>query len=60
MSIFREHCIKKSCQYFFNVDSVAQMDSPTTLQFLIEQNRYLLITIFHSFIIIIIIILKFI
>ena len=34
-----ERCIKKKCEYYFNVDSVAHLDNPHTLKLLIEQNR---------------------
>lgn len=34
-----EECVKKNCQYYFSVDSVARLTDPNTLIFLIEQNR---------------------
>ncbi|KAK4008169.1 procollagen-lysine,2-oxoglutarate 5-dioxygenase 1 isoform X2 [Daphnia magna] len=34
-----EECLKKKCEYYFNVDSLAQIDNPHTLKLLIEQNR---------------------
>lgn len=34
-----EECIKKDCQYFFSVDSIAQLTDPNVLVTLIEQNR---------------------
>lgn len=32
-------CLEKKCDYYFAVDSVAQLVNPKTLQRLIEQNR---------------------
>nr|CAH0113763.1 unnamed protein product [Daphnia galeata] len=34
-----EECLKKKCEYYFNVDSLAHIDNPHTLKLLIEQNR---------------------
>jgi len=34
-----EECLKKKCEYYLNVDSVAHMDNPHLLKLMIEQNR---------------------
>ncbi|XP_065582274.1 procollagen-lysine,2-oxoglutarate 5-dioxygenase 1-like isoform X1 [Artemia franciscana] len=34
-----EECVQKKCDYYFNVDAVAQIDNPHILKLLIEQNR---------------------
>ncbi|XP_046639801.1 procollagen-lysine,2-oxoglutarate 5-dioxygenase 1-like isoform X1 [Daphnia pulicaria] len=34
-----EECLKKKCEYYFNVDALAHIDNPHTLKLLIEQNR---------------------
>jgi len=34
-----EECIKRKCDYYFNLDAVAHIDNPHTLRLLIEQNR---------------------
>ncbi|PVD36874.1 hypothetical protein C0Q70_03864 [Pomacea canaliculata] len=34
-----EECVKKSCQYFFSVDAVAQLTDVDVLKALIQQNR---------------------
>ncbi|KAL8624347.1 hypothetical protein ACOMHN_044778 [Nucella lapillus] len=34
-----EECVKKNCQYYFTVDSVAQLRDPDVLVALIQQNR---------------------
>lgn len=34
-----DECLKKKCEYYFSVDSVAHIDNPHTLKLLIEQNR---------------------
>ncbi|XP_064461104.1 procollagen-lysine,2-oxoglutarate 5-dioxygenase 1-like isoform X2 [Ornithodoros turicata] len=34
-----EHCVIHSCDYFFSLDSDAQIDNPDTLRLLIEKNR---------------------
>ena len=36
---FSEECLKKKCEYYFNVDALAHIDNPHTLKLLIEQNR---------------------
>lgn len=36
---FSEECVKRKCEYYFNVDSVAHIDNPHTLKLLVEQNR---------------------
>lgn len=38
-SNFSEECLKKKCEYYFNVDALAHIDNPHTLKLLIEQNR---------------------
>ncbi|XP_045163177.2 procollagen-lysine,2-oxoglutarate 5-dioxygenase 2-like isoform X2 [Mercenaria mercenaria] len=37
-----EECIKKDCQYFFNVDGEVHLDNDQTLKLLIQQNRSVL------------------
>ncbi|XP_076452068.1 procollagen-lysine,2-oxoglutarate 5-dioxygenase 1-like [Babylonia areolata] len=37
-----EECIKRSCQYYFAVDSIAQLTDPDVLVALIQQNRSIL------------------
>ena len=34
-----KECVKRKCDYYFNLDAVAHIDNPHTLRLLIEQNR---------------------
>lgn len=34
-----EECLKRKCDYYFNLDAVAHVDNPHLLKLLIEQNR---------------------
>ncbi|GLV38762.1 procollagen lysyl hydroxylase [Carabus blaptoides fortunei] len=34
-----DHCLKKNCDIYFNVDAVVHLDNSATLRLLIEQNR---------------------
>ncbi|XP_073976673.1 procollagen lysyl hydroxylase [Rhodnius prolixus] len=34
-----DHCVKKGCAYYFNVDSVAHLDNPEVLKLLIKADR---------------------